>query len=416
MSTSATSDSSLQSRPDKRAHSPSDSPSPKKQLSAWSNNNTPSPQPQEDHSALSSPRVQLPSLASSFQERHEQRRASLPSLYPDNSRLRLPSPAHRPSQSSSGISSYQFPGPDEDKLSRPRLDIGNSLYGSEYISSSPSFSFPSQSPLSSAEYKTPSSGLSVTEEHWAPGGIVRPNSTPGHIAGALSPTIKYEDSLRHSSLGGSSSQQHHQQLFGGVTRIAGQHHHSDRVNSARDGLVMPGIKTESDWHFPNSDYPMSASSTTSSGLPSAASSGPPMSVGSSPTRSPQAPAPSLVERQPRKRGKLPKPVTDFLKDWLHRHSDHPYPSEEEKKQLCHATGLSMSQVSNWMINVREFALFLISLFIILSFRLAVESWHLLTVQQPVLLPQLPLLLARAPSWTLLVVLLSQQIPCSCIIP
>ncbi|KAI0785176.1 hypothetical protein C8Q75DRAFT_699759, partial [Abortiporus biennis] len=53
----------------------------------------------------------------------------------------------------------------------------------------------------------------------------------------------------------------------------------------------------------------------------------------------------------RKRGKLPKPVTDFLKDWLHRHSDHPYPSEEEKKQLCHATGLSMSQVSNWMINV-----------------------------------------------------------------
>jgi hypothetical protein len=40
-----------------------------------------------------------------------------------------------------------------------------------------------------------------------------------------------------------------------------------------------------------------------------------------------------------------------LKDWLHRHSDHPYPSEDEKKQLCAATGLSMSQVSNWMINV-----------------------------------------------------------------
>jgi hypothetical protein len=89
----------------------------------------------------------------------------------------------------------------------------------------------------------------------------------------------------------------------------------------------------------------------------------------SPSRSPQqlassAAAPnslngasSLVERPPRKRGKLPKPVTDFLKDWLHRHSDHPYPSEEEKKQLCHATGLSMSQVSNWMINVRALSLF-----------------------------------------------------------
>jgi hypothetical protein len=64
---------------------------------------------------------------------------------------------------------------------------------------------------------------------------------------------------------------------------------------------------------------------------------------------------SLVERPPRKRGKLPKHVTDFLKDWLHRHADHPYPSEEEKKQLCHTTGLSMSQVSNWMINVCSFA-------------------------------------------------------------
>jgi hypothetical protein len=56
----------------------------------------------------------------------------------------------------------------------------------------------------------------------------------------------------------------------------------------------------------------------------------------------------------RKRGKLPKETTDYLKAWLHRHSDHPYPSEEEKKQLCNATGLSMSQVSNWMINVRIF--------------------------------------------------------------
>ncbi|KAF8553699.1 hypothetical protein OG21DRAFT_1509813 [Imleria badia] len=55
----------------------------------------------------------------------------------------------------------------------------------------------------------------------------------------------------------------------------------------------------------------------------------------------------------RVRRKLPKELTDYLKAWLHRHSDHPYPSEEEKKQLCHATGLSMSQVSNWMINARR---------------------------------------------------------------
>ena len=61
---------------------------------------------------------------------------------------------------------------------------------------------------------------------------------------------------------------------------------------------------------------------------------------------------SLVDRPRKKRGKLPKATNDFLKDWLLRHSDHPYPSEDEKKQLCAATGLSMSQVSNWMINVR----------------------------------------------------------------
>ncbi|KAJ7719776.1 hypothetical protein B0H14DRAFT_2545489 [Mycena olivaceomarginata] len=55
----------------------------------------------------------------------------------------------------------------------------------------------------------------------------------------------------------------------------------------------------------------------------------------------------------RNRGRLPKETTDFLKAWLHSHAAHPYPSEIEKKQMCHATGLSMSQVSNWMINGRR---------------------------------------------------------------
>ncbi|KAF8503232.1 hypothetical protein BU17DRAFT_58547, partial [Hysterangium stoloniferum] len=53
----------------------------------------------------------------------------------------------------------------------------------------------------------------------------------------------------------------------------------------------------------------------------------------------------------RPRGKLPKHTTDLLKEWLHAHSDHPYPSEDEKRDLCARTKLSMSQVSNWMINV-----------------------------------------------------------------
>lgn len=77
-------------------------------------------------------------------------------------------------------------------------------------------------------------------------------------------------------------------------------------------------------------------------------------------------SPSLAEAQPsadaaaagspsasRRRGKLPKPVTDLLKTWLLEHASHPYPTEDEKKQLCDATGLSISQVSNWFINARR---------------------------------------------------------------
>ncbi|OCH91117.1 hypothetical protein OBBRIDRAFT_792628 [Obba rivulosa] len=381
MSSSATSDSSFQSRPEKRGISPSDSPLPKKSrpaaaldASPWSHPNTPSPHPStnpdhDDKSDLDSlSKVQLPSLASTFQDRHELRRASLPALHHSEgiNRLRLPLPAHRPSQSSSGLASYQFPPPDslDSKFGdRPRLatDTQLGLYngspGADYSnlssaavsSNSPSsFGF---SPLTPGEYGNQRNGISPSfssdSDHWA-SGIVRPSSTPGHIVGAT----KYDDNLRHSSLGGPVSQQ---QMFGGVPRLSGHQNISDRRSS---------VKTEGDqWTFPSGDFNMnppssapsypSTPSTSASSIPPSA---PSINVTSSPNRSPQAstPAPSsLVERPPRKRGKLPKPVTDFLKDWLHRHSDHPYPSEEEKKQLCHATGLSMSQVSNWMINARR---------------------------------------------------------------
>ncbi|KIJ54586.1 hypothetical protein M422DRAFT_774880 [Sphaerobolus stellatus SS14] len=68
-----------------------------------------------------------------------------------------------------------------------------------------------------------------------------------------------------------------------------------------------------------------------------------------------ASAPTNADGQPvrRPRGKLPKHTTDLLKEWLHAHSDHPYPSEDEKRELCARTKLSMSQVSNWMINARR---------------------------------------------------------------
>nr|VWO99706.1 C-24(28) sterol reductase [Ganoderma boninense] len=387
MSSSATSDSSLHSRPDKRPATPDHSPVPKRPRpgldSPWSDPDTPDvppsglPAPLDNDSSgadLDSARVQLPSLASTFNDRHELRRASLPALYSDSpSRPRLPYPIHRTTQSSSsGLSSYQFPASDsadpDAKPTRPRLEADtqlgvysgpvsdnlSSLSSAALSSNSPSsFGF---SPLSSSEFSAPSSrptlspsGLSDPDS-WAAASIARPSSTPGSAQ-------KYDDSLRHSSIPGPQS------MFGGVQRISG---HSDRSPvsrlGAQNGNGLSSIKTENDWTFPNGspDFNMN-SSTSASALAAGAGPGsnPAISVTNSPNRSPQAVPTSanpsgLVDRPPqRKRGKLPKPVTDFLKDWLHRHSDHPYPSEEEKKQLCHATGLSMSQVSNWMINARR---------------------------------------------------------------
>lgn len=55
----------------------------------------------------------------------------------------------------------------------------------------------------------------------------------------------------------------------------------------------------------------------------------------------------------RKRGNLPKQVTDILRAWFEEHEQHPYPTEEEKQMLLRKTGLAMSQISNWFINARR---------------------------------------------------------------
>jgi len=55
----------------------------------------------------------------------------------------------------------------------------------------------------------------------------------------------------------------------------------------------------------------------------------------------------------RKRGNLPKHVTDILRQWFDEHENHPYPTEEEKQMLLMKTGLAMSQISNWFINARR---------------------------------------------------------------
>jgi hypothetical protein len=278
----------------------------------------------------------------------------------------LASVVHTPSS----LSSYQFPpqssvDSDDKSSARPRLAADThlglsfpdqtSLPSAATLSSgtatssstSPSFPTPSfHSPLTtdytvsraqlpSLQFSDSESWGTATGQAASLPGITRPNSTPGPIPSGHGP-LKYDDSLRHSSLGSSYTFPPTNQapMYGNVARISGQ---AERRASYTQTSSSETAKDE--WSFSSPDIL----------LPSPSANG----TVQSPSRTPPAPptSSSLVDRPQKKRGKLPKPTTDFLKDWLHRHSDHPYPSEDEKKQLCAATGLSMSQVSNWMINV-----------------------------------------------------------------
>ena len=57
--------------------------------------------------------------------------------------------------------------------------------------------------------------------------------------------------------------------------------------------------------------------------------------------------------QLRRRGKLPKHITEHLKSWLMSHTEHPYPTEEEKHEFCAVTSLDINQISNWFVNARR---------------------------------------------------------------
>lgn len=48
----------------------------------------------------------------------------------------------------------------------------------------------------------------------------------------------------------------------------------------------------------------------------------------------------------RRRGNLPKHITDILRAWFHDHLDHPYPTDEDKQMLIGKTSLTQQQVSD----------------------------------------------------------------------
>jgi hypothetical protein len=61
---------------------------------------------------------------------------------------------------------------------------------------------------------------------------------------------------------------------------------------------------------------------------------------------------SAAKRQ-KKRGIFPKIATNIMRAWLFQHLTHPYPSEDQKKELAEQSGLTLSQVNNWFINARR---------------------------------------------------------------
>ncbi|XP_061659440.1 homeobox protein PKNOX2 [Syngnathoides biaculeatus] len=54
-----------------------------------------------------------------------------------------------------------------------------------------------------------------------------------------------------------------------------------------------------------------------------------------------------------KRGVLPKHATNIMRSWLFQHLMHPYPTEDEKRQIAAQTSLTLLQVNNWFINARR---------------------------------------------------------------
>ncbi|KAK3577319.1 hypothetical protein CHS0354_008414 [Potamilus streckersoni] len=59
------------------------------------------------------------------------------------------------------------------------------------------------------------------------------------------------------------------------------------------------------------------------------------------------------EKKKNKRGVLPKQATQIMKSWLFQHIVHPYPTEDEKRQIAAQTNLTLLQVNNWFINARR---------------------------------------------------------------
>jgi hypothetical protein len=59
------------------------------------------------------------------------------------------------------------------------------------------------------------------------------------------------------------------------------------------------------------------------------------------------------EFRPASRSNYSSVVTKILEKWFESHIDNPYPTEEERVQICKKTNLSRKQLRVWLINSRK---------------------------------------------------------------
>ncbi|RKP09885.1 homeobox protein Pknox1, partial [Thamnocephalis sphaerospora] len=54
-----------------------------------------------------------------------------------------------------------------------------------------------------------------------------------------------------------------------------------------------------------------------------------------------------------RRSNHPQGAVAICRRWLFAHRHHPYPTADEKNELCHQTGLRLSQINDWFVNARR---------------------------------------------------------------
>ncbi|KAL2267558.1 hypothetical protein VTJ83DRAFT_4835 [Remersonia thermophila] len=67
----------------------------------------------------------------------------------------------------------------------------------------------------------------------------------------------------------------------------------------------------------------------------------------------EAPASAAAAASRGKAARFSREAVKILKNWLSTHSKHPYPTDEEKDMLCRQTGLTKTQITNWLANTRR---------------------------------------------------------------